>query len=146
MVLCSFSNAQVSQAPVTTDELQYLRFMLMNLASLDHDAKATEMFEDSLVKQFGLTHQESALIHAAGQRLTVLLKQLRLSSQSIARGKSKYSAADAASLSALSDQREQLIETLTNEILNSVRPETASKLRTPGRVLSRGPKQSPGGK
>src|SRR5947209_590703 len=95
-----------SQAPATADELQYFRFMLMNVASLDHGSNAIKMYEDSLVKQFGLNPQEAAAIHGAAQSLNGLLIQLQQSEQAIKRGKSTITAADEQQLSALSDRRE----------------------------------------
>jgi|SRR5271157_1207241 len=133
-----------SQAPVTTDELQYLRFMLMNLASQDHSATAVAAFESSLVPQHGLNAQEAAQIHSAGQTLAALLQQIRRSANDITAGKKTLSDADVAALQALSNQREQLIETLANQILNSVRPETATRLRTPGHIVAAGVKNQSG--
>ncbi len=55
--------AQTSQAPATPDELQHFRFMLMSLASLDHGQSVNKLYDDYLVKQFGLNSQELTLIH-----------------------------------------------------------------------------------
>jgi hypothetical protein len=120
--------------------------MLMNLASLDHHPKAIEAYEASLVKQFGLNPQESATIHARAQRLNALLAQLRQSSQATVNGKKNLSSADTTALSALADQRDQLINILANEILNAVRPETAARLRAPGHIVAASATQGQGGK
>jgi hypothetical protein len=144
--VCCGCYAQGPQPAATADELRYFRFMLMNVGSIDHSPKAIDAYEASLVKQFGLNTQESAAIHAAGQRLNALLTQLRPSSKAVVNGKKNLSAADATALSALSDQREQLIATLANEILNAVRPETAARLRTPGHMVAGSVKQGQGGK
>jgi hypothetical protein len=128
--------AQALQAPATTDEMQYLRFLVMNLASLDHKADAIQKFEDGLVKQFGLNQQETAAIRASANELNALLKQLRQSSVAIVPGKSGLTPADITAFSQLAAQREQKIESLVNRILNSVRPETAARLRAPGRILT----------
>jgi hypothetical protein len=128
--------AQTSQAPATANEMQFLRFMLMNVGSIDHHPQAVAAYESSLIKQFNLNAQESAFIHAEGQRLNALLKQLRSQSQAVLSGKKNLSASDSAALTALINQREQLITTLANEILNAVQPQTAARLRTPGRLLS----------
>jgi hypothetical protein len=133
-----------SQAPVTTDELQYFRFMLMNLASLDHSPAAVTAFENSLVPQHGLNAQEAAQIHAAGQTLAALLQQIRQSANAITAGKRSLSGADVAALQALINQREQLIESLANQIVNSVRPVTATHLRTPGHIVAAGAKNQSG--
>ncbi len=144
LFVCSGCFGQVTQKPATPDELQYFRFMLMNLASVDHDPAAIKMFEDSLVKQFGLNTQESAVIHAKAQSLNALLKQHRQSAQATLRGKKTLAPSDAAALSALDQQREQVIANLSNEILNAVRPETAGRLRAPGQIAATTVKKSQG--
>ncbi len=128
--------AQATLPPATVDEMQYLRFLLMNIASLDHSPEAIQRFEDGIGKQFGLDKQEAAVIRAAGDELNVLLKQLRLASRAIVPGRSGLTPADSAALATLAVQREQKIEFLANRILNSVRPVTAARLRAPGRVLA----------
>jgi hypothetical protein len=133
-----------SQAPVTKDELQYFRFMLMNLASLDHSPTAVAAFEAALVPQHGLNAQEAAQIHAAGQTLAALLQQIRSSANAITAGKKTLSDSDTAALQALINQRDQLLETLANQILNSVRPETAGRLRKPGQIMAAGVKNQTG--
>ncbi len=146
VLFCCGCYAQSAQPLATTDELPFFRFMLMNLASLDHHPKAIDAYEASLVKQFGLNAQESAIIHARAQTLNALLTQLRQSSQAVVNGKKNLSSADTTTLSSLSDQRDQLIATLANEILNAVRPETAARLRAPGQVVAASAKQGQGGK
>jgi hypothetical protein len=121
--------------------MQYLRFMLLNVASLDHSADAIQAFEDSLVKQFGLNAQESLAIHSAGQTLRPFLAQLRQSASAIVTGRTVLSPADSAALASVNAQREQKIAELANQILNSVRPETADRLRVPGRILATQVKQ-----
>jgi hypothetical protein len=46
---------------------------------------------------------------------------------------------DAAALASLSAQREQLLSTLADQILNSVRTVTAARLRKPGQLVAAGP-------
>jgi hypothetical protein len=136
LFLCSCCHAQGNQAPATPDELQYFRFMLMNVGSIDHSPGAIKNYEDGLVRQFGLNNQESALIHAAGQRLNALLRQLRQSSQSITHGNRNLTGEDGKALQALIDKRDELIQTLSSEILNGVRPAAAGRLRSPGAIVS----------
>jgi hypothetical protein len=137
--------AQSSQAPASTDELKFSSFMLMSVGSVDHDPKAIAAYETSLVRQFGLNAQESAAIHAAGQTLHALLLQLRPQAQAIVRGKTSLSNTDAASLAGLIAQREQLITTLSNQILNTVRPQTADRLRVPGHIVAAAVNKAQGG-
>src|SRR6516162_4566529 len=98
LLLSCASSAQSSQPPATADEFQFFRFMLMNVGSIDHHPSAVAAYEESLVKQFGLNHQESGFIHGQAQRLSALLKQLRRQSQAIVSGKKNLSETDAAAL------------------------------------------------
>jgi hypothetical protein len=128
--------AQTSQPPATPEEIKYLRFILLNVASLDHSPDAIKAFEDSLVKQFGLVSLDSAAIHSAGLALNSLLAQNRQSLRTIVAGRTVLSPADLAALADLDAQREKTIATLANQILNSVSPVVAVRLRTAGHILA----------
>ena len=131
-----------AQTPPQPDEIQHIRFMLLNIASLDHDPRAIKSFEDGLVKLFGLSSQESGAIHAAAQPLKPLLAQNRQSAKAIVAGKSTLSQADIAALLDLDSQREQKISDLADEILSSVSPSTAARLRNGGKNLAAGAKKN----
>ncbi len=133
---CLGCYAETVQPPVSTDELQFFRYMLMSVGGIDHHPDAAKRYENYLVKEFGLNAQESTLIHDAAQRLNTLLTQLRQATQATLNGKTAVTAQDTASLKAMAIQRDQLITTLSNEILKAVRPEVADRLRTPGRTLA----------
>jgi hypothetical protein len=145
-LFCFGCFAQATQSPATAEELQFFRFMLMNVASVDHDQGAIEAYESSLVRNFGLNTQESAIIHGAAQRLKALLQQVRRESQRILQGKKAFSEDDAAALKGLIDRREELVATLSNEILNAIRPETAARLRAPGHIVAEATKRAQGGR
>jgi hypothetical protein len=138
--------AQGSQPPVTQAQLQYFRYMLMNLGSVDHSQDSISSFEASLVPAFGLNSQEAATIHSAGQTLNVLLVQIRQSSQAITSGKAALSASDLSALSALAAQREAEIVTLANQIVNAVRPQTAAQLEMAGTIVANALTAAQGGK
>jgi len=128
--------AQTAQPPATADELKYLRFLLLNVASLDHSPDAVAAYESALVLQFGFSTQESAVVHSAGQTMKTTLAQLRQSTQALLAGKTALSPTDIATLQSLNEQREQTIVTLANQILNSVSSLTASRLRAPGHIMA----------
>jgi hypothetical protein len=108
----------------------------VNLASLDHSQDAIDAFEASLVQHFNINPQEAAAIHAAGQTLHTTLVQIRQSAHATVNGKASLAAADFANLNSLAAQREQLIVTLSNQILNSVQPATAARLTAAGNALA----------
>jgi hypothetical protein len=110
--------------------------MLLNVASLDHDPKAIAAYEDSLVKLHGLSAQESATIHSAGQTLHTTLAQTRQASLALTTGRSTLLPSDLAALAVLDAQREQAIATHATQILNSVSPATAARLRNAGHILA----------
>ena len=68
------------------------------------------------------------------------------SALSPAGGGGTLSPAASSALSALSAQREALIVSLTNQIVNSVRPETAARLRMAGTIVANAIRTSQGGK
>jgi hypothetical protein len=115
---------------------KFLRFLLLNIASLDHSPDAIKAYEESLVLQFGLSTQESAAIHSAGQSLNTALAELRQSTKTLV-SKPVLAPADVAELTSLNMQREQTIWTLANQILNSVSATTATRLRSPGHILAK---------
>jgi hypothetical protein len=119
-------------------EQEYLRFILLNIASLDHDPEGIKVFERQLVKQFGLNTRESESIHAAGQALKPLLDQNRRTGRTMAAGARALSPSDLAVLQELDAQREQRIAALANQILSEVRPLTADRLTAAGRNLAAG--------
>jgi len=126
---------QGTQRPVTTDELDYLRFLLLNMGNIDRDPNATKS-EYFLRKQFGLNDQEIIAIRAAGLELRTLLIQQRQTARALVPGRSGFSASDAATFRVLVAQREHRIEVLANRILNQVRPQVAERLRKPGREIA----------
>jgi hypothetical protein len=91
---------------------------------------------NALATNFGINSNDSAAIHGAGQTLKPLLAQLRQSSRSIVAGKSALSPADSATLANLNAQREATIVNLANQILNTVSPVVAQRLRVPGHILA----------
>ncbi len=130
-------HAQTVQPAATPSELKYLRFLLMQMGSIDQHPGARTAYERNLVRQFGLNNQEAAVIRAAGQELQGLLQQLRPAARSVVPDATgNLSIADKATLAALTAQREQRVELLANRILNQVRPQTAALLRLPGRILA----------
>lgn len=137
ILFCWGCYGQASQSPASADELRFFEYMLMNAGSIDHHSTATAAHETSLVKQFGLSAEESAVIHAAGQRLNALLKQLRQQAAATTQSKQRLSTADATALTALMAQRQQMIATLTNQILNSVSAPSAARLRAAGSIVGR---------
>ncbi|MBL8232859.1 MAG: hypothetical protein JNL98_30450 [Bryobacterales bacterium] len=96
---------QGSQAPASPDEMKYLRFVLMQLGAIDGHPNSRQACEYNLVRQFALSDAEVAALRAAGQELQVLLVQLRQSVRAIPQGRAALSAADKATLRALTAQR-----------------------------------------
>jgi len=146
--ISGFGQAVTVQPPATADELRYLSFLLMQMGSVDNHPNAKLTFEGSLARQFELNQQELAVVRAAGQELQVLLQQLRPTVRSIrADGATgRLSMADRTTLGSLNAQKEQKIQLLANRILNQVRPETAARLRLPGRILAERTRQSTAGR
>jgi len=127
---------QAVQAPATVDELEYFNFLLRQLGSIHHHPNSKAAFEYNLVRQFGLSVPELAVLRAAGQEMEALSRQHKPTIQSIRPDASgRVSVADNLTLATLSAQREQKVAALANRILNQVRSQTAAQLRVPGKVL-----------
>jgi hypothetical protein len=129
--------AQAAQAPATPDELKYFRYLLMTLGSLDYRAEFVAAHENALVPQFGLNAQEAAVIHSAAQSLHSTLQEIRQSANGITAAKHALTPTELSALTALAARRDQAIATLANQILNSVRPVTAARLRAAGDLTHR---------
>lgn len=127
-----------AQAPFVPSEQQYLRFILLNIASLDNDPQSIKTFENQLVKLLGLSPQESAVLHSAGESLRPLLAQNRQLGRAIAAGKAALSPNDHATLRELDDRREQRIAALASQVLRDVTPRSAARIQGAGRSLSAG--------
>ena len=137
--------AQSSQPLATPDELGYFRYMLLNLASIDHSQESVQRYEENLLSQFGLSDQEALVIHGAAVTLHSQLLQIRQIQTQLTAGKVSLSDSDRSTLATLGAQREQLIDTLANQILNSVRPSTATSLRAPGHLVAAAIPRATGG-
>lgn len=110
--------------PATPEELQYFRYLLMTIGSPDYSRDAIDKTEGALAYQFGADAREAGVIHAAGARLRTILTEMR-------------GAGAAAAMAELDARREQAIAELTGQILESIRPETAARMRMPGRITAR---------
>jgi len=127
---------QTAQPAATPDELKFFQFMLMNLASIDHSPDAVTSYSKLLGRQFGLNDTETGILNSAAVTLRTQLQQIRSSTTNIVSRNQVLSAADRAALQALIINRNQLVQTLANQILNSVRPITATRLRMPGHIMA----------
>ena len=113
---------QAVQGPATVDELEYFNFLLRQLGSIHHHPNSKAAFEYNLVRQFGLSVPELAVLRAAGQEMEALLRQHKPIIQSIRPDASgRVSVADNLTLATLSAQHEQKVAALANRILNQVR-------------------------
>lgn len=117
---------QSSQPPATPQELSYFHVVLLNLAESQSSLQRQQQ-EAHLAVQFGLSTEEVSAFDAATQQLGTLLQTIR---QSLATNNS------VAAVASLNSQRDQLITTLANQILNTVRPETSARLRVPARIVA----------
>jgi hypothetical protein len=135
LLICSAALAQ-SQAPASANELKYFRYLFRTLGSIDYSSSFIQNFESAVIAQFGLNAQEAAMLDSAGQSFRSVLASTRTSAISILSAKTSLTSADGAALAALKAQQDQMVQTLANQLLNSVRPQTAVRLRAPGDLMS----------
>jgi hypothetical protein len=138
LLLCAcfvFYLSAYAAPPATPEVLDYFRFVLLNLGHLS-DAAEIQHFESHLTIQFGLNQQEVTQIDSAGQQMRTLLMQIQQSLATIAPPGVAPSPSAAAQVANLTAQREAMVATLANQILGSVRPETATRLSKPGYIVA----------
>jgi len=128
--LCAYAQPALTQPPASNGEVAYFRFLLLGLGHLK-TTTGIHNYERLLAKQFDLNPQEVAVIDAAGVTMRALLQQIHTSLPAIESGQT-----GAVTVARLTTQREQMITTRANQILNSVRPITAARLRVPGHLVA----------
>lgn len=109
----------------------------MKLGSIDYPPDSIKVAEGAMVQQFGLNQQELTVFRAAAQSLRTVLQANRQVIQSITRANSPISQTDAADLAEVTSKRDNAITVLSNQILSTIRPETAQRLRATGDTVAR---------
>jgi len=128
--------AQPTQAPATADQVTYFRFMLLGLASPDFSPDVVAAYQHALIIQHGLNNQEISSITEAASTLQALLRPMKQTIAQIVEGKQTLSQSDILALQSLASEREQLIASLANQILGSLRPRTTQSFRTAANLVA----------
>jgi hypothetical protein len=128
--------AEATQAPATAGELTYFKFLLTELAGPLSTPSSVKITEQILAVQFGLNEHELSVIDSARLQMQPVLRQAREATQALVAGKQTLAQSDLAALAAVDTKMDQQIATIANAILNSVRPETAARLRVPGQLVT----------
>lgn len=128
--------SQSPQPPPTESELGYFRYILMSVGSPTYARDFVSSVEDAVASQANLNAQEREVVHSAGLSFRAVLEGLNRSASAIAAGKEELSSDDLDALAALRASRDAAVLEIASQILNSVRPETADRLRVPGRIVA----------
>ena len=127
--------AQSPQQIVTPGQVNYFRYLLMHIDNPASTSASNIAFDSMLTKEFQLTDDERAVIHNAANNYLALIGILRSQENTIIGGKQTLSNTDKVALSQLVTKFDQTLNTITNNILNSIRPITASRLLAAGSVV-----------
>jgi hypothetical protein len=83
-----------------------------------------------------LNAQEFAILDFAIQSFRTTMQRLQASQTAITSGKTALQDSDRAALQRLLQERDQEVVRRATQVLGSVRPETALRLRKPGQMIS----------
>lgn len=127
--------ATMPAAPATPAEVDFVRYVLMSIASPERDPQVAKMNEDAFVRVFGLNQQEASILHSAGESFAAVLRDFQSQRQAVLAGKASVSQQDISQVNAVTAAFNQAITVLANQVLNSVRPEKAMLLRLQGDLV-----------
>lgn len=130
LTLSSASGQQPIQPLATADEIDLFHSLLISIADPSIDPKMAKQNEIHMVLQYGLNEQEAAAFHSVGQWFASAMNTFRAKRRTILAGKTIPSSADELALAAVSEELEQGIASVTNQLLNSLRPGKAALLRS----------------
>ncbi len=94
------------------------------------------MNEDAVISLYGLNTQEAASVHSAGQSFAAALVSFQNQETNLLAGKTAMTDDDRAAVASLSAQLDQVVAAMANQVLSSVRPQTAILLRRQGDVIA----------
>lgn len=129
-------HAQAQESPLTASELKVFRHLVFTLGEPDWVPQLAPPQASYLMSQFGLNQAEMDVIQSARLTLSSLMFQLH---------QAGVSGPTSTDLEVLQQQRDASLEQLANLVINSVRPETAARLRAPARIVSAIGNRAPGG-
>jgi parvulin-like peptidyl-prolyl isomerase len=133
--LLSASGQQLPQPPATCDEIAFFHYLLTSIADPAIDPNMAKQNETNMILQYGLDDQEAAAFHAAGLQFASAMNDFRNKRRVILAGKAIPSPTDEPSLAAASAALDQEITSITNRLLNSLRPGKAVLMRFQGQLV-----------
>lgn len=122
LLICTISPIwaqQTAQPPATASEINFIKHMLISIASPIHDPKVNKLNEEDMVRLYGLNSQETAILQSAGQSYATAIKTFQ----------AQRVPGNQAATAAASATVDQTASALANQILNAVRPQTATIIR-----------------
>jgi len=122
--------------PATPSQLGYFRYVLTTLANPMYDQQFVAKEADLIIASWALNEGEAAAFRSAVQKMHVVLEDVRKERTVIVSRRSVLTSTDRAEIDALSGRVEDGVTLLANQILNSVRPEIAARLRRAGEIVA----------
>lgn len=118
---------QPNQEP--PNHVAFVRHILTSIADPSHDPAICKMNEQAVVSLYGLNEQEAPSLHSTGQSFAAAIRAFRDQEATLLAGKTTLTDSDRASVASLSSQLDQTVASFIVQLLNSLRPQTATRLR-----------------
>ena len=134
---CAIWAQSTPKSLTTSNDVQYFRYLLNTLGNPEHDPELVKMQEEGFIALFGLNEQEAALLRSAALVYKTAMTSFKAKSLAITSEKASLSSRDRSSLKALAAEMDRTTAVTTEQMLNSVRPEVASRLRAAGDAVAR---------
>ena len=115
--------------PTLAPDAEYVRFVLMSLATPGLESAIVAKQQAFLVARFGLNYDELSSFTKAADTLRQVLAQNQKSEAAIISGKQSLSDSDRSAVAALVSNREAVLVPLVMQLFQSVRPEVANRMR-----------------
>jgi hypothetical protein len=126
--------AQQQPTSISVGQHKFFRHLLRTVGSPDYDPGYIADFEKATTGRFQLSSQDAAAIHAAGLFRTAVLNT-RESMASIRQSDTALTPLDGAAIDSLLLQQEQAIDTITQQMLQSLSPGAATRLLSAASVV-----------
>jgi len=127
---------QTTQSSLTTWEAKYFRYLLRSLGNPDYSPGFRADLEGRVTADFAMTTGETAALDNAVQSYRTFLVSARQAEAAVMVGKSNLTQADGSTLQAIYLQEPATVQSLALQVLGSVRPETAARIKAAANVMS----------
>ena len=144
LLVCAFCLHAYAQVPsqATADQVNYFRYLLMSLGDPDSTPSTIAAAEASVTRDFQLDKADLAVLQTAAKKFQTTVQSLR-SQMDYLISHQGISGASGPAADTLRAQMDSTVAQIANQVLASVRPETAARLRVPGDIVGNAVREGP---